>query len=362
MVQSLKINDFFESPGPILDVRSPGEYEHGHIPGAASVPLFSNEERAQVGTCYKQQGRDDAIELGLELVGTKLATFVRQAKALVSESQWNQHLTQPVRVHCWRGGMRSGSMAWLLETAGLSVVTLDGGYKAFRRWVKTTLSHPKPIISLGGMTGTGKTQLLYALQKQGEQILDLEGLANHRGSSFGNLGLPAQPSTEHFENTVAMQWAALDASRPVWIEAESSRIGTCRIPEELFQPMMHAPVIQVERSRCERIAHLVEEYGAVEREELISATERIRKKLGGLRTQEAIALIQQNHLAAAADIILDYYDKTYTYDLHRKREVPIHLVNLQGMSAQAGARVLIAKAKELFKTQPCLEQAQLTIV
>lgn len=348
MVQSLTVDEFFESPGPILDVRSPGEYEHGHLPGAISFPLFTNEERAQVGTCYKQQGRDDAIELGLELVGPKLVTFVRQAKALVNESQWNCHLTQPVRVHCWRGGMRSGSMAWLLETAGLSVVTLDGGYKAFRRWVRNTLSEPKPIISLGGMTGTGKTQILYALADLGEQILDLEGLANHRGSSFGNLGLPPQPSTEQFENLVAMKWSALDASRPVWIEAESRRIGICRIPDELFQPMMKAPVIQVERSRDERIAHLVEEYGAIEHTELIAATERIRKKLGGLRTKEAIALIQQGNLAAATDIILDYYDKTYTYDLHRKREVPIYPVNLAGMTAQTGAQILIHKAAEIY--------------
>jgi tRNA 2-selenouridine synthase len=353
MVRSLTVNEFLESPGPILDVRSPGEYGHGHIPGAISFPLFSNEERAQVGICYKQQGRDDAIELGLDLVGPRLATFVRQAKALVNESQWNHHLTPPVRVHCWRGGMRSGSMAWLLETAGLSVVTLDGGYKAFRRWVRTTLSEPKPILSLGGMTGTGKTQILYTLAELGEQILDLEGLANHRGSSFGNLGLPPQPSTEHFENLVAMQWAMLDASRPVWVEAESRRIGICRIPDELFQPMMQAPVIQVERSRDERIAHLVKEYGAVDREELVAATERIRKKLGGQRTQEAIALIQQGHLAAATDIILDYYDKTYTYDLHRKREVPIHPVNLEGMNVQASAQILLTEATDLYKLQQC---------
>lgn len=345
MVQPLTVDDFFESPGPILDVRSPGEYDQGHIPGAVSFPLFSNEERAQVGTYYKHMGREDAIELGLELVGPKLATFVKHAKELTHAACENGTGDRHVRVHCWRGGMRSGSMAWLLETAGLSVVTLEGGYKAFRRWVRHTLSVPKPIISLGGMTGSGKTLILHALANQGEHVIDLEGLANHRGSSFGNLGLPPQPSTEHFENQVAVEWATLDATRPVWLEAESRRIGTCRIPDELFQPMMQAPVIQIERSREERIAHLVQEYGAVGKAGLIEATERIRKKLGGLRTQQAIDHIQQGNLAAATDIILDYYDKTYTYDLHRKRDVSIYPVNLEGVSVDACVRQLIAKSQ-----------------
>ncbi|MEO1522429.1 MAG: tRNA 2-selenouridine(34) synthase MnmH, partial [Cyanobacteria bacterium J06633_2] len=296
MVFSLPVDDFFTCPGPILDVRSPDEFKQGHIPGAVSVPLFNDDERAQVGTCYKKRGREEAIELGLELVGSKLVTFVRLAKGLAEHSRWSKDKSRTVRVHCWRGGMRSGSMAWLLETAGLSVTTLDGGYKAFRRWVRKMLSVPKPIISLGGMTGTGKTYLLQALAASGEQTIDLEGLANHRGSSFGNLGLPPQPSTEHFENLIAMQWATLDPSRSVWIEAESRRVGSCRVPEELFNPMMRAPVIQVVRSREERISNLIQEYGAVDKDGLVAATDRIRKKLGGLRTQQAIEAIQQGDL------------------------------------------------------------------
>ncbi|MEM9449040.1 MAG: tRNA 2-selenouridine(34) synthase MnmH [Cyanobacteria bacterium P01_E01_bin.6] len=345
MVQSLSVDDFFAYPGPILDVRSPGEYEQGHIPEAISVPLFSDDERAQVGICYKRQGREDAIELGLDLVGTKLATFVRLAKGLADSSRWANEATRSIRVHCWRGGMRSGSMAWLLETAGLSVVTLDGGYKSFRHWVRSTLSQPKPIISLGGMTGTGKTLILHELAKLGEHVIDLEGLANHRGSSFGNLGLPPQPSTEHFENLLAMEWATLEASRAVWIEAESRRIGTCRIPEELFTPMMQAPVIQIGRSRAERIAHLVQEYGEVGDDGLIAATDRIRKKLGGLRTQQATEAIQHGDLATATDIILEYYDKTYTYDLNQKRDVPIYPVNLEGMNPKESAQHLMTQAQ-----------------
>jgi len=336
---ALPTPDFLDAPGVVLDVRSPAEYAQGHIPGAYSFPLFSNDERAQVGTCYKQVGRDQAIELGLELVGPKLAHFVRAAQSLTAD----RHL----RVHCWRGGMRSGSMAWLLETAGFSVTTLIGGYKAFRRHVRELLAIPKPIISLGGMTGTGKTTILAALADLGEQVLDLEAIAHHRGSSYGSLGLPPQPSTEHFENRVAMAWAALDARRPVWIEAESRRIGTCRVPDELFQPMMQAPVLQVERSRPERIRNLLEDYGDANWKELIAATERLRKRLGGLRTQRAIAAIQQGDLAVAIDIVLDYYDQTYTYDLQKKRDVPIYSVDIDGLTPHQSAKLLLEKATNL---------------
>lgn len=332
MVQSVSIDAFFQLASPILDVRSPGEFEQAHIPSAKSFPLFDNDERAEVGTCYKQQGRDEAVELGLKFVGPKLADFVAKAKMLSPD--------RALRVHCWRGGMRSGSMAWLLETAGFSVTTLQGGYKAFRQWVRETLATPKPIISLGGMTGTGKTVILEALAAAGEQILDLEGMANHRGSSYGALGLPPQPSTEHFENLVAIAWAKLSADRPIWIEAESRQIGRCRVPPELFEPMMQAPVIQVMRSRPERVAHLLQDYGEADRDGLIAATERLQKKLGGLRTKEAIAAIQANNLAPAIEIVLDYYDQAYTYDLKKKRDVSIYPAEAIGLDPQHIAQLV----------------------
>jgi tRNA 2-selenouridine synthase len=327
----------------MLDVRSPAEYTAGHIPGAVSFPLFSNDERALVGTCYKQQGRDAAIELGLELVGPKLAIFVREAKRLTDD--------RVLRVHCWRGGMRSSSMAWLLETAGFSVTTLDGGYRSFRHWVRDTLSTPKPILTLGGMTGTGKTAILAALAALGEQVLDLEAYAHNRGSSYGSLGLPPQPSQEQFENQVAWAWAALDAQRLVWIEAESRRIGTCRIPDPLFLSMMQAPVVEIARSRSERIEFLLQDYGSANPEELVIATERLRKRLGGLRTQQAIALIRSGELGAAIDIVLDYYDQTYTYDL-QKRQVPIYTIVVTGLDAHQTAQLLVEKAP-FYPVQSC---------
>ncbi|MEM9215390.1 MAG: tRNA 2-selenouridine(34) synthase MnmH [Cyanobacteria bacterium P01_F01_bin.150] len=329
MVKSVSIDEFLQLPSPILDVRSPGEFEQAHIPSAVSFPLFSNDERAKVGTCYKQKGRDEAVELGLTFVGPKLASFVAEAKILAPE--------RVLRVHCWRGGMRSGSMAWLLETAGFSVTVLEGGYKAFRHWVRSTLATPKPIISLGGMTGTGKTTILESLAAQGEQILDLEGIANHRGSSYGALGLPPQPSTEQFENLVAIAWSQLSSHRPIWIEAESRQIGRCRLPPELFDPMMQAPVVQVKRPRSERVANLLEDYGNAEPTGLIEATERLKRKLGGLRTTEAIAAIASGDLAPAIEIVLDYYDKAYTFDLKKKRDVAIYPVDAEGLNPDQAA-------------------------
>jgi tRNA 2-selenouridine synthase len=339
MAQQLSCSEFLDTPDVLLDVRSPAEFAQGHIPGAISFPLFSDAERAEVGICYKQQGRNQAVELGFALAGPKFAGFIAEAKRLAPHRR--------VRLHCWRGGMRSEAVAWVLEMGGIEVALLTGGYKAFRRWAQHQFETARPIVILGGMTGTGKTDILQALAERGEQIIDLEAVASHRGSSFGGLGLPPQPTTEQFENHLALQWARLDPQQPVWIEAESRRVGTCRVPEALFQQMQSAPILEIQRSRAERLAGLVVVYGQAEREELVVATERIRKKLGGLRTQQAVELIQQGQLSEAFDLILDYYDRTYTYDLQR-RPVTIHAVDVAGLSATEAAQMLQAKGRQLL--------------
>lgn len=329
----LTFDEFLHAPGPILDVRSPGEYAQGHIPEAVSFPLFSDSERAEVGTCYKQQGRDQAVELGFALAGPKFASFISEAKSLSPQRR--------VRLHCWRGGMRSEAVAWVLQLAGFEVTLLVGGYKAFRRWVLQQLALPKPILILGGMTGTGKTDILQSLATLGAQVIDLEGLASHRGSSFGALGLPAQPTNEQFENQLALAWAQIDSRNPVWLEAESRRIGLCRIPDPLFHQMEQAPVLEIRRQRAERLAHLVAVYGTINRQELITATERIQRRLGGLRTQQAVAHLQQNQLAAAFDLILDYYDRTYSYDLER-RQIRVEPIEASGLTQIELAQRLLA--------------------
>ncbi len=336
MVTPCDLSTFLDKPGALLDVRSPAEFEQGHIPAAISVPLFSDAERAEVGTCYKQQGRDAAVELGVAIASPKLPGLITTAKQLAPDRR--------VRLHCWRGGMRSGAVAWLLETAGFQVATLAGGYKAFRRWALQAVELPRPIVIVGGMTGSGKTDILQALATLGEQVVDLEAIAHHRGSSFGALGLPPQPSNEQFENELAVQWAQCDPQRVVWLEAESKRVGRCRIPEALFQQMMQAPVLEVVRSRDERLALLVDMYGTATTEDLILATERIRKRLGGLRTQQAVELLGDRRLSEACDVMLHYYDKTYTYDL-QQRHVTTTPVDITGLSAEASASRLLQEVQ-----------------
>lgn len=346
MVLSLPFPEFFSAPGPVLDVRSPAEYAQGHIPGAISFPLFTDAERAQVGTCYKQEGRDAAVELGFAIAGPKFAGFIQQAKELVSSFQRESGRDRRLRVHCWRGGMRSGAVAWVLEMAGFEVTTLVGGYKAFRRWVLQSFEEPRPIVIVGGMTGTGKTDLLHALAEMGEQVLDLEGVAHHRGSSFGSLMLPPQPTNEQFENQVALQWARFIPQRRVWIEAESKSIGLCRVPNALFDQMDQSPILEVVRPTSERLALLVNLYAQAPLDGLITATERIRKRLGGVRTQEAIALLQEHRFAEAFELMLFYYDRTYQYDLQR-RTVPRYPVDATGCSAAECAHLLVEKAEGL---------------
>ena len=239
---ALPIHDFLAIAADtvMFDVRSPAEYAAGHLPGARSMPLFSNEERAAVGTVYKQQGQLPAITLGLEMVGPKMAGFVRQAQAAVGEGG-------RVGLYCWRGGMRSGSVGWLLGQAGFQVSILKGGYKAY----------PKP-----GTGPTGKSLAVAGGRRPhrqrkdrtcstpwptcGEQVIDLEGLAHHKGSAFGGIGQPPQPRVEMFENELATRLLALDPGRPIWLEDESQSIGHVFIYGPFFAQMQAAPLIKLD--------------------------------------------------------------------------------------------------------------------
>ena len=333
--RKMLFEDFRLADGSILDVRSPIEFDQGHIPGAFNLPLFTNDERAEVGTCYKKQGRDEAIKLGFDLAGPKLGDIVRQAEKLATE--------KTLRIHCARGGLRSRSVAWCLETAGFRIETLEGGYKSYRKWVRKIVSAPRQISILGGLTGTGKTHILSAVKEQGGQVLDLEGLANHRGSSFGGLGMPPQPSTQHFENLIAEQLIQYDSFQPVWIESESRQVGSCSVPEELFSLMKAAPAIKIVRPIEKRLDILTEMYGQIDRGELIEATKRITKKLGGKSTKEAVDLINKNELREACRIILDYYDRSYNAHIKR-RPMNVPELDVGELSAQDVAKLLLTKA------------------
>lgn len=310
MAEALNVEPFLALPGPLYDVRSPKEFLHATLPSAMSLPLFSDEERAEVGTLYKQKGQESAIVLGLKIVGPKMSYFSETALSRKSEG--------PPRVFCWRGGMRSRSMAWLFDTLGLKPITLKGGYKAFRRWSLQKLTETYTFITIGGYTGSRKTDILKMLQKQGEQILDLEALAHHRGSAFGTLGQDNQPSNEDFENKIAVNLHHLRKDRPIFVEDESRMIGICKIPNPIYDQIKKAKVIFIDVPLEERISHLIAQYGTYPKEKLIESASRLNKKLGGKRCDEICALIENQDLNNATRHLLDYYDSAYHYSLERR--------------------------------------------
>jgi tRNA 2-selenouridine synthase len=334
------VEEFLESHGPVVDVRSPGEFHQGHIPGATNLPLLSDEDRAAVGTTYRQQGRQPAISLGLRLVGPRLESLgVQLQRALTG---WEQAAV--LRIHCWRGGLRSSSMAWLAGVLGLPVLLLDGGYKRYRHWALEQFEKPWPLTVLAGRTGTGKTDLLLAMAAAGIAVVDLEALAHHRGSSFGGLGLPPQPTCEHYENRLALALWNLRGSTVIWIEAESAQVGRCRIPAGLWRQMGAASAVEISRPLGERLERLVAVYGQQGGELLHQATERIARRLGPQRTGAALAAIAREDWSAACLEMLDYYDRCYDHEVSRREARGLVKLDLEGLSDDEAARRLVATA------------------
>ena len=304
-----------------IDVRSPAEFEHAHIPHALNLPLFDNEQRALIGTTYKKQSREAAIKVGLPLFGNKMLPMIETVEAWIKDRQKENDLTKPtIYVHCWRGGMRSAAVAWLLDLYGYKVIQLTGGYKAYRNWVLEQFTIPYRLKVLGGYTGSGKTEILHALQEKNYAVIDLEGLAHHKGSAYGAIGQLPQPSQEMFENIVAEKLLEVNKKqKSIWIEDESQRIGTVLIPTPLFHLMRNSTCYFMTIPFEQRLNFIVEGYGSFDQKSLIEATMRIQKRLGGLETKTAIDFITAGALKEAFSILLKYYDKWY--EKNTKNEV-----------------------------------------
>lgn len=306
---------------PILDVRAPCEYAKGHVPGAISVPLFDDDERAEVGTLYKKRGHDVAVARGLEIVERKGCEALLAGVPSLCEGD-------DVLVYCYRGGMRSGSVAHLLSRAPLRVHTMEGGYKSFRHWaMESWQACERPVTIVGGPTGSGKTDVLHALRDTlGAQVLDLEGDANHRGSIFGALGRPAQPTNEQYENVLAVQWRGFDARRTVFIEDESHNVGRCGVPRGLWSRMRapEAQVLRVGVPHAARVDKLVQEYGVYEPTLIADCVRGLNKKLGNEKVAELCGLLEERKppaLAEVADFLLSgYYDEMYAYQAKKRAE------------------------------------------
>lgn len=329
----------------LIDVRSPGEYAEDHLPGAINLPVLDNEQRARVGTLHVQTSAFDARRLGAALVASNIAHHLATRFA-------NQPREWRPLIYCWRGGQRSASMAHVLARVGWHVVQLEGGYKAFRRAVREDLETLPQRFSyqvLCGMTGSGKSRLLEELERQGAQVLDLELLARHRGSLLGNLPDAPQPGQKAFETAIWHRLNQFNPERPVFVEAESRRIGALRVPEALLQAMRASPCHEVQLPRAERIRLLREDY-----QHLMNNSDELLRQLDQLLPlhgrevitdwQRAIAAGDWTHLVA--ELLERHYDPSYRRSTSRNfsnlaqaRPVPLASIEPEAFSQAAIALV-----------------------
>jgi tRNA 2-selenouridine synthase len=324
---------------PVIDVRSEGEFAEGHIPDVINIPILNNQERIAVGTDYKQKGQLEAIKTGFRLVGPRIIDLVNAAEQVA--------LDRELVVHCWRGGMRSGNFCHFVGMAKLRTHQLKGGYKVYRQLALDSFKNKFKFIVLGGSTGSGKTDILRALKAQGEQIIDLEGLANHKGSVFGGLMMPAQPSTEQFQNNLFEEIQKLDLSKRIWIEDESIAVGKIFLPEDLWRSMSSSPIVEIQVDKNVRIERLVSEYGPADRLEFLSKMEQITKKLGGQHFNSARETLMRGDMSATIEILLTYYDKAYATGLSKKQHRIIDRAQWNGNQAEEFASNLVKNSSEL---------------
>lgn len=324
MVREISIDDYYklDKPVPVIDVRSPGEFQKGHIPGAVNIALFSNDERADVGTTYVQKSKEEAIKQGYSYVTPKLDYFLKASRKVAGDG--------PVVLHCWRGGMRSQAFAEHLSEHGFSdVFVIKRGYKAFRNYVLQYFEQPFRLRIIGGYTGSGKTHVLKVLQERGGQVIDLEGLAKHKGSAFGSIGEKEQPTVEQFENSLFSAFHQLNIKEPIWIEDESINIGGVKMPKNLFNQIREQDVCFMNIPREERSRFLVKEYAQFGNELISEAIHKISKRLGGDNVKAALKFLDRDNYYEVAKITLHYYDKVYNRGISYRDPLKVFHLDLQ---------------------------------
>lgn len=341
MVKKLSIEHFIASiPNQVvLDVRSHIEFAHAAIPNAINMPLFNDEERKIVGTTYKQNSREAAIKVGLDFFGPKMKPIIEAVEMLINSkkeieygaipSPTKVHSSIPIFLYCARGGMRSAAVAWLLDLYGFNVTTLIGGYKSYRNWVLQQFEKKFTLHILSGNTGSKKTKLLTEKSKT-ENVIDIEAIAHHKGSAFGNIGMPKQYSQEMFENILATQLHSFSTknTNPIWLEDESQRLGTNIIPSALWQQMRIATVFFVNIPFEERLNNILEEYGSLPTKEVEASIIKISKRLGGLETKNALQFLETGDMKSCFQILLKYYDKYYEKGLQQREKHTIKQVTI----------------------------------
>jgi tRNA 2-selenouridine synthase len=323
----------------IIDVRAPIEFKKGHIANAINVPLFEDIERAEIGTLYKQQGKDIAVTRGLEIVSPKLVPFVNQVKKLSSSKK--------IFVYCFRGGMRSNSFAWLMNTSGLDATILEGGYKNYRNHVLNYFEREKKLVVLGGMTGSGKTDLLKNIKHDNFQIIDLEALANHKGSAFGSINEEKQNPQQVFENNLFYALNLLDEDKHILAEDESQSIGFNKIPRGFWLQMKKAPIIKLEVPFELRVQKLVQDYTTTNIEALKICIKKIEQNLGTQNANLCLNYLDENNLTEVARLTLKYYDKAYSFTYNKKTSQQIIPLVLDTMNIEENTLKLKMALKSL---------------
>ncbi len=324
----------------LLDVRSEKEFSQGHMPGAVNIPLLNDDHRRQVGITYKSNGKDAAVLKGFDLVGEKFSDFIREVKKLTAEKH--------VMLYCWRGGMRSGIMSWVLGMGGFKTFLLKGGYKAYRQAVFEILQEPRNVVVVGGKTGSGKTEVLAELKKMDAQVICLETLASHRGSAFGALGMPPQPRNEMFQNMLAGEWMNVESEKTLFLENESLTIGPILLPKGIYEAIRNSHVVELVMSKAQRTKRIVDEYGRFPVESLIENTKKLSKRLGGLRTRQAIEALEQGDKAKWVDEILNYYDQAYQYGNDTKKVPNVDVEVNENESVSSIAVKVLSAANSLI--------------
>jgi tRNA 2-selenouridine synthase len=311
MIREISIEELSSINKAILvDVRSEGEYSEATIPGALNLPLFNNFERAEVGKAYTQISPHAARQIGLNIISPKLPSLVERALKLAESGQ--------LVLFCWRGGMRSKALATILDIMGIPVYRLQGGYKAYRAKVLEYFKD-KPafrIIVLSGNTGVGKTEFLSRLRLEGYPAIDLEKLANNRGSVFGAMGLGAPPSQKAFEAMLYEELKSLAEFDYIIVECESKRIGRIALPVNFYRAMQNGTKVLLFDSVPNRVERLVKEYSSVPNAlaEIDKALERLLKTLGHTKIQYLKELIRQENFQEFTEkLLLEYYDLYYAY-------------------------------------------------
>ena len=328
----------------VVDVRSPSEHAEDHIPGAISVPLLSDEERAEVGTIYKQTGAHEARVRALELTAHRFPAMVAEIGATAAG--------RPILVYCWRGGLRSKTVTSILELTGYPAVQLEGGYKAYRNLVIASFEPfcpPGPLVVLHGMTGIGKTTFLLGLKSENFSVVDLEGLACHRGSAFGELGLSQTLSQKRFESLLWNAFRRLPPGKPVIVEGESRRIGRLSLPGDMYEVMQRSVKVWCEASISTRVRRLIDEYGVpAYRAEMEEALSRIKKRLGGEKHAEIAGYLDRWEMEPfMTALVRDYYDKVYYKTREWEEDFTLSLEDYE-----AAAQELEEKLRSRFPRTP----------